>query len=42
MRKPKLVISTGAGVSAEKFTAQSLPSAGALMKENDMPVKPIS
>ena len=27
----------GAGVSAEKFTAQSLPSAGALMKENDMP-----
>ena len=27
----------GAGVSAEKFTAQNLPSAGALMKENDMP-----
>ena len=27
----------GAGVSAEKFTAQSLPSAGSLMKENDMP-----
>ncbi len=27
----------GTGVSAEKFTAQSLPSAGALMKENDMP-----
>ena len=27
----------GAGVSAEKFTAQSLPSAGALMKDDDMP-----
>ena len=27
----------GAGVSAEKFTAQSLPSAGALMKEIDLP-----
>ena len=27
----------GAGVSAEKFTVQSLPSASALMKENDMP-----
>ncbi len=27
----------GAGVSAEKFTAQSLPCAGALMKEDDMP-----
>ncbi|MEE0346746.1 MAG: topoisomerase IV, partial [Adlercreutzia sp.] len=27
----------GAGVSAEKFTAQSLPCAGALMKDDDMP-----
>lgn len=27
----------GAGVSTEKFTAQSLPCAGALMKEDDMP-----
>ena len=32
-----VAVLTGAGVSAEKFTAQSLPSAGALMKENDMP-----
>lgn len=27
----------GTGVSTEKFTAQSLPCAGALMKEDDMP-----
>ena len=27
----------GAGVSAEKFPAQSLPCAGALMKDDDMP-----
>ena len=27
----------GSGISVEKFTAQALPCAGALMKENDMP-----
>ncbi len=28
----------GAGVSAEKFTALNLPCAGALMKDDDMPI----